>query len=254
EVGQAEGIIEEQEKEMIETMIDFLDRRVSEIMTPRTEICALPIETTVRQARDLIIEEKYSRIPVYRENIDNIEGVIYVRDLLTAWAENKEDEKIENFLRPAFFVPETKIIPELLKDMQANHFQLAIVIDEYGGVAGLVTLEDIVEEIVGEIEDEDIEDEEIIEIIEGEEGYFDVLGSTEISKIERLFELYFEDEEVTTIGGLIVNELGYVPKPREKFNIHGLNIEILRSDDKKIHLLRLRKASEDKTPHIEPQN
>jgi CBS domain containing-hemolysin-like protein len=254
EVGQAEGIIEEQEKEMIETMIDFLDRRVSEIMTPRTEICALPIETTVRQARDLIIEEKYSRIPVYRENIDNIEGVIYVRDLLTAWAENKEDEKIENFLRPAFFVPETKIIPELLKDMQANHFQLAIVIDEYGGVAGLVTLEDIVEEIVGEIEDEDIEDEEIIEIIEGEEGYFDVLGSTEISKIERLFDLYFEDEEVTTIGGLVVNELGYVPKPREKFNIHGLNIEILRSDDKKIHLLRLRKASEDTIPNIESQN
>ncbi len=243
EVGRAEGIIEEEEREMIEAMIEFLDTRASEVMTPRTEICALPIEATVREARDLIIEEKYSRIPVYRENIDNIEGVIYVRDLLTAWAENREDASIENFLRPAFFVPETKIVSELLKDLQNNHVQLAIVIDEYGGVAGLVTVEDILEEIVGEIEDEDIEQEEIIEIIEGEDGYYDVLGSTEINKIERLFNIELQGEEFTTIAGLVVNEIGYIPKPSEKFTIQGLNVEILRSDEKKIHLLRLRKNS-----------
>jgi CBS domain containing-hemolysin-like protein len=244
EVGKAEGIIEDEEHEMIEAMVGFLETRVMEIMTPRTEICALSVESTVRQVRDLMIEEKHSRIPVFRENIENIEGIVYVRDLLTAWAEGKEDEKIEMFLRPVFFVPETKLASELLKDMQKNHIQLAVVVDEYGGVAGLVTIEDILEEIVGEIEDEDIGQEEIIEIIEGEEGYFDVLGSTEIDKIERLFDIKLEEEDITTIAGLVTSKLGYIPKPREKFNIHGLNIEILRADDRKIHLLRLRKAEE----------
>src|SRR6185503_8117658 len=117
------------------------------------------------------------RIPVYRENIDHIEGVIYVRDLLQAWSDGKEDESIQPLLRDVYLVPETKSASELLKSMQQNHVQIAIVIDEYGGVAGLVTVEDILEEIVGEIEDEDIAEEEIIEYIEGEEGYWDVLGS-----------------------------------------------------------------------------
>jgi CBS domain containing-hemolysin-like protein len=128
--------------------------------------------------------------------------------------------------------------------MQSSHIQLAVVIDEYGGVAGLVTVEDILEEIVGEIEDEDIEQEEIIEIIEGEDGYFDVLGSTEIHKIERLFDMEIEDEDFTTIAGLVTSEVGYVPKPHEKLALHGLNVEILRADEKRINLLRLRKATE----------
>ncbi|HLM00463.1 MAG TPA: transporter associated domain-containing protein, partial [Pyrinomonadaceae bacterium] len=117
------------------------------------------------------------------------------------------------------------------------------VIDEYGGVAGLVTVEDILEEIVGEIEDEDTEQEEIIEIIEGEDGYFDVLGSTEIHKIERLFDMEIEDEDFTTIAGLVTSEVGYVPKPHEKLDLHGLSVEILRADEKRINLLRLRKAT-----------
>ena len=168
EVGEAEGIIEEDEREMIESMVEFAETRVGEIMTPRTEICAIPFDATVRTARDLIIEQKYSRLPVYRESVDNIEGIIYVRDLLQVWAEGgKEDQPIAPILRDAYFVPETKTAAELLKSMQVNHVQLAIVIDEYGGVAGIVTVEDLLEEIVGEIEDEDTEDEEIIEIIEG---------------------------------------------------------------------------------------
>lgn len=244
EVGEAEGIIEEKERELIETMVEFSETRAGEIMTPRTEICALPINATVRQARDLIIEEKYSRIPVYRDRIENIEGVIYVRDLLIAWSEGKENETIENLLRPPLFVPETKSADELLQIMQSNHIQLAVVIDEYGGVAGLVTVEDILEEIVGEIEDEDTVQEEIIEIIEGEDGYFDVLGSTEIHKIERLFDMEIEDEDFTTIAGLVTSEVGYVPKPHEKLALHGLNVEILRADEKRINLLRLRKATE----------
>ena len=245
EVGEAEGIIEGKDRELIETMVEFSETKAGEIMTPRTEICALPIDSTVRQARDLIIHEKYSRLPVFRENIDNIEGILYVRDLLNAWADGKENEPIENLLRPVFFVPETKSASELLKNMQNDHVQVAVVIDEYGGVAGLVTVEDIIEEIVGEIEDEDTEQEEVIEIIEGEEGgYYDVLGSTDIDKIERLFEIEMEDDDdFTTIAGLVTSELGYVPKPHENLSIRGLNIEILRADDKRIHLLRLRKES-----------
>jgi CBS domain containing-hemolysin-like protein len=244
EVGEAEGIIEEKERELIETMVEFSETKAGEIMTPRTEICALPIDATVRQARDLIINEKYSRLPVFRDNVDNIEGILYVRDLLNAWSEGKEDEKITGLLRPAYFVPETKSASELLKNMQTNHVQISVVIDEYGGVAGIVTVEDIIEEIVGEIEDEDIE-EEIIEIIEGEDGYFDVLGSTEIGKIERLFDMEIEDDDFSTIAGLVTSEVGYIPKPDEKLTIRGLDIEILRADEKRIQLLRLRKANGD---------
>lgn len=242
EVGEAEGIIEENERELIESMVEFNETRAGEIMTPRTEICAVPIDTTIRAARDLMIEEKYSRLPVFRENIDNIEGVIYVRDLLQAWAEGKESEPISSILRDAFFVPETKSAADLLKSMQVNHVQIAVVIDEYGGVAGIVTVEDILEEIVGEIEDEDIEEEEIIEIIEGEDGYWDVLGSTEIDKIERLFEIELEDDDYTTVAGLITSEAGYVPKTGEMLHLRGLEVEILSADEKKIALVRLRRA------------
>ncbi len=245
EVGEAEGILEEDERELIETLYEFSETRAGEIMTPRTEICALPITATVKEARDLIIEEKYSRLPVYRDSIDNIEGIIYVRDLLNAWAEGKEDQKIESLLRAAFFVPETKSAAEMLKSMQSSHIQIAIVVDEYGGVAGLVTVEDILEEIVGEIEDEDTEAEEIIEIIEGEDGYLDVLGSTEIGKIERKLEMEIEDDDFTTIAGLVTSEAGYVPKVGEKLQFRGIDVEILRADEKRINLLRIRKVKNE---------
>ncbi len=245
EVGEAEGIIEEKEREMIETLVEFSDTRAGEIMTPRTEICGIPVEATVKQARDLIIEEKYSRLPVYRETMDNIEGMIYVRDLLQSWSDGKEAQPVSEILRDAFFVPETKTAAELLKSMQLNHVQIAIVIDEYGGVAGLVTVEDILEEIVGEIEDEDTEQDKIIEIIEGADGYWDVVGSTEIDKIERLVDLDLEDDDYTTIAGFVTSEAGYVPKEGEKLSLHGLAIEILKADEKKIHLLRLRLAENE---------
>jgi putative hemolysin len=187
-------------------------------------------------------EEKYSRLPVYRDNIDNVEGVIYVRDLLQAWKDGKEDEPIGGIIRDVYFVPETKTASELLKSMQVNHVQLAIVIDEYGGVAGIVTVEDIVEEIVGEIEDEDTEEEEIIEIIDGEGGYWDVLGSTEIDKIERLFDIELEDDDYTTVAGMITSEAGHVPKPGETLTLRGLEAEILKADEKKVGLVRLRRS------------
>jgi len=240
EVGEAEGILEGEEREMIESMFEFSETRTGEIMTPRTEICAISNDSTVKQARDLMIDEKYSRLPVYRESIDNIEGILYVRDLLQAWGEGKDSAPIADILRDAYFVPETKSAADLLKSMQSNHVQFAVVIDEYGGVAGIVTVEDILEEIVGEIEDEDIEEEEIIEIVDGGEGYWDVLGSTEIDKIERLFNIELENEEFTTIAGLVTSQIGYVPKPGEKVTTNGLDVEVLRSDEKRVELLRIR--------------
>lgn len=242
EVGAAEGIIEEEERELIESMVELSETRAGEIMTPRTEICAIPIGTTVRAARDIIIENKYSRIPVFRDSIDNIEGIIYVRDLLQAWAAGREDETIDGMLRDAYLVPETKSAAELLKKMQIDHVQIAIVIDEYGGVAGIVTVEDIVEEIVGEIEDEDIEEEEIIEIIEGADGYYDVIGSTDIDKIERLFGLELEDEDYTTVAGMITSDLGYVPKVGEKLSLRGIDAEVLKADEKRLQVIRLRRS------------
>lgn len=243
EVGEAEGILEEGEREMIESMVEFAETRVGEIMTPRTEICAIPANATVRAARDLIIDQKYSRIPVYGDSIDNIEGVIYVRDLLQVWADGgREDQGIGGMLRDPYFVPETKTAADLLKKMQVDHMQLAIVVDEYGGVAGVVTVEDLIEEIVGEIEDEDTEDEEIIEIIEGEDGFYDVLGSTEVDKIERIFDLDLEDDDFSTIAGMITSEVGYVPKVGEKLTLENLDIEILEADEKKVTLVRLRRA------------
>jgi putative hemolysin len=248
EVGEAEGILEEEERERIENIIEFGETRTGEIMTPRPDIVALPITASVREARDAVVESKYSRLPVYREQIDNVEGLIYVRDLLACWAEGREDEPIASLLRPAYFVPETKPVDELLEEMQKTHVQLALVIDEYGGLAGLITVEDILEEIVGEIEDEDIEGEEIVEIVEADDGYYDVLGSTEVGKVERLFDLEIEDDDFTTIAGLVISESGRVPPPGTRLNLRGLDVEVLEADERRIGRLRLRRSENGERP------
>ncbi len=245
DVGEDEGIIEGEEGELIQSIIEFGETRAGEVMTPRTDIVALPLTATVREARDCVIESKYSRLPVYREQIDDVVGIIYVRDLLTYLADGREDEQIGAMLRPAYFVPETKTVDELLEEMQKAHVQLALVIDEYGGLAGLVTVEDILEEIVGEIEDEDIEGEEIIEIVAADDGYYDVLGSTEVGKIERLFGLEIEDDDFTTIAGLVINESGRVPNTGDRLSFRGLDVEVLEADDRRIGRLRLRRSQED---------
>jgi putative hemolysin len=248
EVGEAEGIIEESEREMIESFVEFSETRAGEIMTPRTEVVAVAVGTTVKEARDVMIGQKISRLPIYRDNIDSIEGILYVRDLLAALASGREADPVEDVMREAFFVPETKTASELLKSMQAAHVQIAIVIDEYGGVAGLVTVEDILEEIVGELEDEDSVEEEIIEVYDSGEGFWDVIGSTDIDKIERIFDTELEDEDYTTIAGLVTSEVGYIPKVGEKLTLRGLDIEILQADEKRIQLLRLRKAVDTVDP------
>ena len=244
DVGEAEGILEEEEGELIHSIIEFGDTRVGEVMTPRPDIVAVPVTATVREARDIMIESKYSRLPVYRDQIDNVEGLIYVRDLLQRWAEGKEDEPIAPLARPVYFVPETKAVAELLEEMQKAHVQLSMVIDEYGGVAGLVTVEDILEEIVGEIEDEDIGGDEA-EIIERWDGCYEVLGSTEIGKIERLFGVEIEDDDFTTIAGLVINQSGKVPRSGEHLSFRGLEVEVLEADERRIGRLRLKRAPEE---------
>lgn len=245
DVGEAEGILEEEEGELIHSIIEFGDTRVSEVMTPRPDIVAVPENATVREARDVILESKYSRLPVYREQIDNVEGMIYVRDLLQCWADGRENESIKPLVRSVYFIPETKPVADLLEEMQKAHAQLAMVIDEYGGVCGLVTVEDILEEIVGEIEDEDIAGEELEEIVEGPKGSYDVLGSTEIGKIERIFDMEIEADDFTTIAGLVINESGRVPAPAERLTIRGLEVEVLEADERRILRLRVSKAQEE---------
>jgi putative hemolysin len=244
EVGEAEGILEEEEGELIHSILEFGDTRVSEVMTPRPDIVALPVDAIVREARDIMIESKYSRLPVYRDQIDNVEGMIYVRDLMECWPEGKENDPITPLVRPLYFVPETKPVAELLEEMQKAHAHLAMVVDEYGGVSGLVTVEDILEEIVGEIEDEDIGGEELKEIVEACEGCYEVQGSTEIGKIERLFDMEIEADDFTTIAGLVINESGKVPRPGDHLVFRGLDVQVLEADERRIGRLRLKRAED----------
>jgi putative hemolysin len=243
DVGKAEGIIEEEERELIQSAIEFGDTRVGEVMTPRTEIVALPKTATVRDARNLIIESKHSRLPVYRDQIENVEGMIYVRDLLQSLAAGKADSPITPFIRPVYFVPETKPVAKLLEEMQKAHVYLSMVIDEYGGVAGLVTVEDILEEIVGEIEDEDISGEEPEEIVSSGDGAYEVLGGVEIGKIERLFEMEIEADDFTTIAGLVIAEKGSVPCAGERLSFRGIDVEVLVADEKRIGRVRLKRSN-----------
>lgn len=250
DVGKGEGILEEEEGELIHSIINFGDTRVSEVMTPRPAIVAVPETATVREAREVMLDSKYSRLPVYRDQIDNVEGIIYVRDLLQCWAESTEEKNIQSLIRQVYFVPETKPVDELLKEMQKAHVQLSMVIDEYGGVCGLVTVEDILEEIVGEIEDEDIASEELEEIVETSDGSFEVLGSTEIGKIERLFDMEIEADDFTTIAGLVINESGTVPPVGERLAFRGLEVEVIESDERRIGRLKVSKSEEENTSEV----
>ena len=244
EVGEAEGIIEEEERELIHSAFEFGDKNVGEVMTPRTAIIALPNTATAREACDVMLETKHSRLPVFRDQIDNVEGLIYVRDLLQCWTKNKADYPIAPFVRPVYFIPETKPLARLLEEMQKAHAYLAMVIDEYGGIAGLVTVEDILEEIVGEIEDEDISGEEPEGIVSAGDGVYEVLGSTEIGKIERLFGMEIEADDFTTIAGLVIAHQGSVPRAGARMTFRGLEVEVLAADEKRIGRLKLKRAQE----------
>jgi putative hemolysin len=244
DVGEEAGIIEESEGEMIQSIIEFSDTRVDEVMRPRPQIVAIEAGATVADARQLMIESKHSRIPVYRDQIDTIEGIVYVRDLLALCDSEKMSMRITKCMRPAYFVPESKSVRELLADMQKAKLQIAMVIDEYGGVAGLVTLEDIIEEILGEIEDED-EGTAAAGIIQSEDGSYLIDGSTEIRKVELLYDKELEADDFTTVAGLIVNELRHVPEPGASLEFRGLRFEVVDADSK--HVNRVRVSDIDET-------
>ncbi|MFL6212830.1 MAG: hemolysin family protein [Blastocatellia bacterium] len=241
DVGEEEGIIEESEGELIQSIIEFSDTLVSEIMRPRLQIVAIEAAATVADARRLIIESKHSRIPVYREQVDNVEGVVYVRDLLAFCEDDKINSPVTECMRPAYCVPESKTIQDLLEDMQKANVQIAIAIDEYGGVAGLVTIEDILEEIVGEIEDEDraIAD---TQIIRNEDGSYLIDGSAEIKKVEEIYDREIEADDFTTVAGLVINRLGRVPAIGEKIEFAGIEFEVADADAHRVTRVHLREV------------
>jgi len=239
DVGEEQGIIEEAEGEMIQSIVEFSDTRVGEVMRPRPHIVAIESSATVAEARRLIIESKYSRIPVYNQELDNVEGILYVRDLLAFCEPDRLAEPVKSCMRPAYFVPETKPVAELLEEMQKAKVQIAIVIDEYGTVAGLITVEDIIEEIVGEIEDEDRVPEQD-QIVKAEDGSYLVDGAAEIRKVELLFNKEIEADDFTTVAGLVINELGHVPGVGEKLEYKGLEFEVAEADSRRINRVRLR--------------
>lgn len=255
DVGEEEGIIEQEEGEMIQTIIRFSDRTVVEVMTPRPKIIAVEANATIEQVRDLMIESKYSRLPVYREQIDNIEGVIYVRDLLKFWASGETGRKaLEIARRQLYEVPESKPIDDLLREMQKAKAQMAVVIDEYGGLAGLVTLEDLIEEIVGEIEDEDEPEPQAteVEILKEAEDLCVVRGDVEIGKIEKEFGVELAADDFTTVAGLVINQLGYLPVVGESLEFRGLQFEVLEADERRVSRLRIQKLPPESADQAQP--
>lgn len=242
DVGEEEGIIEEDESKLIQSALEFGDTSVRAIMTPRTEIVAIEEKATLTELKDLIVSSKFSRVPVYRERVDQVVGVVYVRNLLSYLDEGRGEEPITPLTKKAWFIPETKKVSQLLREMQSSAEHLAIVINEYTAVTGLVTIEDVIEEIVGEIRDED-EAEKVDLVDQGEQGYI-VNGGAEIKELEEALEMDLGEPYVTTVSGLVVEYLGKVPSVGEKVVLNGLLVEILSSDQKKIQSMRIRKIEE----------
>jgi CBS domain containing-hemolysin-like protein len=233
----AHALSEGEGRRLLRSIVDFADRLVREVMTPRPDIAAIPAEATFDELRAFYREQEYSRIPVYRGSLDNIVGMVFVKDLI-----KRHDEPgttpITTLVRPAYFVPETKRVAELLKEFQRNQVQSAIVVDEYGGTAGLVSLEDLIEEIVGEIRDEyDVETEPIVE--EGE-GAFLVSGKADIDAVAERLGLDVEPEGFETFGGYLLARLGRVPAVGETLEVDGLVIEVLEAERRRIHKVRVR--------------
>jgi len=234
-----EGIIEEHEGDLLKSVVEFGDTLVKEIMTPRVNMICISREATFGALRDLIQAEKYSRIPVYRERIDNIEGVVIAKDLLAYSADAQQGLPIEPIIRAAYFVPESMKVAQLLKEFKKRMQKMALVVDEHGGVAGLVTMEDLVEEIVGEIQDEYDQDEEV-PITEAGPGEYVLSGNVSVDEIEKRFGKDVSADDFMTVSGLIGHHLGRLPKRGEAIEIEGLSFEVLDVDQKRIKKVRVK--------------
>jgi putative hemolysin len=237
EIGEDEGILEKEDTQLIQSVVEFGDTLVREVMTPRTKVAACGENVTLGELRDVMVASRHSRIPIYRGDIDHIVGVAYIRQLLAQYMQGREAEPITGLIHPAAFVPETKRVSALLKELQLRGDHMAIVIDEFGGVAGLVTIEDLVEEIVGEIRDED--QAKVSEIVEESPRRYLLRGSTSLDLLEELSGKKFADRDASTVAGLVASYLGRIPAPGEEFDLEGMRIQILNADRKRIHRLRV---------------
>jgi putative hemolysin len=246
QIGKDEGLIEKTEQKMLFSIFEFGDIIVREVMTPRVDIISIQVESTLDDILKCILTNNHSRIPIYENSIDNIVGVLYVKDLFKVFAlKSEKNLNLRSILRNAYFVPETKRVDELFNEMQKNKIQIAMVFDEYGGLSGLVTIEDILEEIVGEIQDEYEVEDNILQKI-GENAYL-ISGALEVNDFNERFSSNFSDEEAATIGGIILEKLGRLPNPGEEINIDKFKFIISKIRNRRIVQVKLiLKAGEGK--------
>jgi len=243
DVGTREGILEPGEDDLIQRVIDFGDTVVRSVVTPRIDMVCAPVSSSLETLAELFLSSKHSRIPVYQESVDHIVGILHIRDLFQG-LRDEADTNAEDLAMEPYFVPETKPLNELLSEFQALHLQMAIVVDEYGGTSGMVTVEDLLEEIVGEIEDEHDEAAPVNEQLE--DGGWRLDGRVPVESLDELFDVELDEEAYETIGGLIFGTLGYVPKPGESLEIGGLRFQIESIDQRRISSVAVhRTASSD---------
>ncbi len=235
-----EDLQEGQARELLRSLVEFRETMVREVMTPRPDIVAISAKATLGELQALVREQQYSRVPVFRYSLDNIVGFISIKDLILLNAADPS-QSITSLIRPAYFVPETKRVPELLKEFQRKRVQAAIVVDEYGGTAGFVTLEDLLEEIVGEIRDEyDLEAEAVLEQADGSVVFS---GRAHVRELAERFKIHVEGEGYETVGGYLLSHVGRVPAPGETFDIDGVTVEVLEAERRRITRVRVRRRA-----------
>ncbi len=243
EAAEEEGILEESDRQLIQSVVEFGDKTVREVMTPRPNIFAVPSSTTIEQFTALLRDKPHSRVPVYSTNIDHVEGMVLAHDLIQIPDDQARTSTVGKLVRPVLFVPETKMTSQLLREMQKDNIHMAVVIDEYGSVAGLVTLEDLVEEIVGEIRDEHEQAHDIVR--EGDSAYV-MQGTVDVGRLRDLFDVRLDEHDTATVGGLVSAIAGRIPQPGEVVEEDGLRFEILESTDRKVEKVRVCRSHPEK--------
>ncbi len=238
EEAEEEGIIEKEEGVLLKSIVEFGDTIVREIMTPRVSMACARRDASIETLRELVKKEKHSRIPVYKDRVDSIDGIVNAKDLLEYSEDIHKESSIEPLIREVYFVPESMKVSELLKEFQQRKQKLAVVVDEHGGVSGLVTMEDLMEEIVGEIQDEYDKDE--IQFIEQGPLDYIVRGDADVEDLEDIFDVELEGDEYITVGGFITHHLGRLPEHGEHVELKGLSMEILEVGPKRIRKLRIK--------------
>lgn len=242
DAGHEGGVLEQDERQMIYSIFELGDTLVREIMLPRIYINALEASTPLSDAVDELIKFGHSRVPVYEESVDNILGILYAKDLLRVWRQGDQIKSLRSLLRPAAFVPEAQKVDELLEEMQSGHVHMAMVVDEYGGIAGLVTLEDIFEEIVGEIQDEYDQSEEAPYVQMGE-GEYVFQGRVDLRDFNEIMGSQLPTEATETLGGFIYGQVGRVPSSGENLQVGDISLTIEQVTGRRIRKVRAKKIS-----------